>query len=342
MRNDSDKFHDYYEKFYSTIFFPYLEENGIKDIVQLGDLFDRRKYVNFNSLSRARNYFFNQCKDRGINLYTLLGNHDIFWKESLEVSSSGLLLKDYDNIKVYDKPEKLTLGAVTMDMIPWICRENEEEVVSFIQQSKSDLCMGHFEIAGFAMYRGMEAYDGVPMDIFKNYHRVFSGHYHTQSQKGNITYAGTPGEITWQDYKDPRGFHVFDDQTLTSTFVQNPYTMFEKIVYDDSDPLDTSKSEIDPADYKDKFVKVVVVAKNDYYKFDILINSLYNNGVHEVKIVEDYSDFEQGEVDEGIDLEDTLDVLSNYIDRLETDADKTKVKKFMRELYVEATNVEVV
>jgi hypothetical protein len=118
--------------------------------------------------------------------------------------------------------------------------------------------------------------------------------------------------------------------------------MFARIVYDDSEPLDVSKSQINAEDYKEKFVKLVVVQKNDFYKFDLLLNSLYNAGVYELKIVEDFSEFEQGEVDESINLEDTLDVLSNYIDSVETDADKEKIKKFMRELYVEASNVEVV
>ena len=342
MRNDSSRFHDYYEKFYTNVFFPYLEEHNINLVIQLGDLFDRRKYINFLSLSRSKKYFFDVLKERNIQFHTLLGNHDIFWKESVQVNSTGLVLGEYDNVHLYDKPMTLDAGAVMIDMIPWICDENKDEVFKFIDESNSDICAGHFEIAGFAMYRGMEAHDGVASDKFKNYHTVLSGHYHTRSQKGNITYVGTPGEITWQDFNDPRGFHVFDDQTMTMEFIENPYKMFARIVYDDSEPLDVSKPQINPEDYKDKFVKLVVVQKNDFYKFDLLLNSLYNAGVYELKIVEDFSEFEQGEVDESINLEDTLDVLSNYIDSVETDADKEKIKKFMRELYVEASNVEVV
>lgn len=342
MRNDSSRFHDYYEKFYTNVFFPYLEEHKINQVIQLGDLFDRRKYINFLSLSRAKKYFFDIIEENCIDFYTLLGNHDIFWKESLAVNSTQLVLGEYSYIHPIYKPTTINVGALEIDMIPWICEENKDEVFKFIDESKSDICAGHFEIAGFAMYRGMEAHDGVASDRFKNYHTVLSGHYHTRSQKGNITYVGTPGEITWQDFNDPRGFHVFDDQTMTMEFIENPYKMFARIVYDDSEPLDVDKPQIIPEDYKDKFVKLVVVQKNDFYKFDMLLNSLYNAGVYELKIVEDFSEFEQGEVDDNINLEDTLDVLSNYIDSVETDADKEKIKKFMRELYVEASNVEVV
>lgn len=343
MRNDSAKFHDYYEKFYSEVFFPYLEQHGIKDVFQLGDLFDRRKYINFLSLSRARNYFFDPLADNNINLYTLLGNHDIFWKESLKVSSSDLVLRDYDNVFLADQPHTLKFDdGSRFDLIPWICRENEDDVKTFINESKSEYCLGHFEIAGFAMYKGMDAVDGIDPSIFKKYDKVLSGHYHTKSQKGNITYVGTPGEITWQDYNDPRGFHILDTATGELEFIQNPHSIFARIVYDDSEPLNWEMQNINVDDYKDKFVKLIVVAKNDYYKFDLLINSLYNVGVHEVKIVEDFSEYTEGEVDDGINLEDTLDVLDNYIESVETDANKESIKKFMRELYVEASNVEVV
>lgn len=342
MRNDSTKFHEYYEKFYTESFFPYLKEHNIDTVVQLGDLFDRRKYINFLSLQKCRNYFFDILKENNIQFHTLLGNHDIFWKESVQVNSTGLLLKDYDNITLYDKPSKLNIGAVSIDMIPWVCLENEDEVLNFMSESKSDLCFGHFEIAGFAMYRGLIANEGIERDIFKNYHLVCSGHYHTRSKNDNIVYVGTPGEITWQDYNDPKGFHVFDDQTMELEFIENPYNIYAKITYDDTEPLNWEMTHIDPKQYKDKFIKLVVVAKNDHLKFDTLLNSLYHEGVHEVKIVEDLTEFEQGEVDENIDLEDTLDVLDNYIESVQTEHDKEKIKKYMRELYIEATNVEVV
>lgn len=42
-----------------------------------------------------------------------------------------------------------------------------------------------------------------------------------------------------------------------------------------------------------------------------------------------------------IDLEDTSSVVENYIDSLETDVDKDKVKSFMKSLYTEAVNISV-
>jgi hypothetical protein len=199
--------------------------------------------------------------------------------------------------------------------------------------------MGHFEIAGFAMYRGMESHDGLSKEIFDKFDLVFSGHYHHRSSDKHIHYLGNPYELTWQDYNDPRGFHLFDTDTRKLEFIRNPYTMFARVEYDDKEvePID-----IDKVDLKDKYVKLIVVNKTDFYKFDQFIKKLYNKGCSDIKIVEDMSEFNDGEINEEISLEDTLSVLSHYVDTVETDLDKEKIKTYMRSLYTEAVNIEVV
>lgn len=336
-RNDLQLFHDHFEKYYQWMF-EKLEQEGVTHIVQLGDLWDRRKYINFNTLNRARQYFFDQLQARGIQLDTLVGNHDIYWRESVEVNSSDLLLKDYTNVSVHQSPTTINIGNTSIDIIPWICADNEVEVKQFIAGSTSDICAGHFEIASFSMYRGIEAHDGLPMDMFAKYEQVWSGHYHTRSHKDNIIYCGTPYEMTWQDYNDPKGFHIFDTDTRELVFWQSPFNYFHRIEYNDTQEL----FDLNKVDLKDCFVKVVVTNKTDLYKFDNFINKLYSKNCYEVKIVEDLSQFEDGEIGEEINLEDTMDVLSNYIDSIDTEADKEKIKQFMKTLYIEAMNVEVV
>ena len=339
VRGDSLKFHDYYKKFYDTVFFPYVKENNIKEVFQLGDLFDRRKYINFNTLALSKQYFFDQIAALDLNFYTLLGNHDIFWKESLEVSSTGLVLGEYDKyITLIDKPEVIKFeDGTTIDMIPWICKENQEEVFEYIDNSKSDLCFGHFEIAGFPMYKGMVGHHGLSHEMFAKYERVLSGHYHTRSKQENIEYIGTPYEMTWQDYNDPRGFCVFDTETRELEFIRNPYTIHEKITYDDKNQ-DPDASVID---IKDKYVKVAVVNKSDLYKFDQFINELYTKDAHEIKIIEDFSEFNDGEISTEINIEDTMSILSNYVDSVDTEENKEEIKSVLKELYLEAINQEV-
>lgn len=338
-RNDSVAFLDFYEKFYTEFFFPKLELEGITNVLILGDTFDRRKYVNFYALERAKKMFFDVLSDKHIKVHMLVGNHDTYYKNTNDVNSPDLLLKDYSNINVISKPSTINVDGTNICMIPWICQENYVDAMNMMRDTNAEICMGHFEIDGFEMYRGHECHGGLNRDTFSKFDMVFSGHYHHRSTQGNITYLGTPYELTWQDYADPKGFHIFDLSNRRLTFIENPYTMFARIEYDDKDK---EPMNLDTVDLANKYVKLVVVNKTDYYKFDLFVNKLYAKGCHDIKIVEDFSEFENGEVDSDVDLEDTLSILSNYIDSLSTDVDKEKIKTFMKSLYTEAVNLEVV
>ena len=341
-RNDSTVFLDFFQKFYDNTFFTTLDEQGINTVLILGDTFDRRKYVNFYALQRAKEMFFNKLSARGITVHMLAGNHDTYYKNTNDVNSPDLLLREYDNINVIDKPQTIHLDygntAADILMLPWICADNYNQTMTEIQNTSATLCMGHLEIAGFAMYRGMESHEGMDKTLFDKFDLVFSGHYHHRSDDNHIFYLGNPYELTWQDYNDPRGFHLFDTNTRKLEFIQNPYRMFERIEYDDrGDTID-----LDTIDLKDMFIKLVVTNKTDHNKFDKFTTKLYNKGCYEIKIIEDMTDFETGTIDETIDLEDTMSVLNSYIDSVETEADKEKIKSLMKALYTEAINTEVV
>jgi DNA repair exonuclease SbcCD nuclease subunit len=338
-RNDSIAFLDFFQKFYDNTFFPTLDASGIDTVLVLGDTFDRRKYVNFYALDRAKKMFFDKLEERGITVYMLAGNHDTYFKNTNEVNSPDLLLAEYNNIEVIDEPKTINVNGFEVCMLPWICPENYTQSLDEIKNTTSTICMGHLEIAGFAMYRGMESHEGFSAETFSKFDLVFSGHYHHRSNNSNIHYLGNPYELTWQDYNDPRGFHLFDFATRQLDFIENPYRMFERLEYTDKEvePIDLDQLEL-----KDKYIKLVVLEKTDFYKFDKFIQKLYNKGCHEIKIVEDFSEFQEGEINEEINLEDTVSVLSNYIESIETDVDKEKVKSYMRGLYTEAINIEVI
>jgi DNA repair exonuclease SbcCD nuclease subunit len=336
-RNDSQVFLDFYEKFYDNTFFPTLEENEIKTVLILGDTFDRRKYVNFYSLGRAKKMFFDRLAEKDIDVIMIAGNHDTYFKNTNEVNSPELLLKEYKNIQIIDEAVTLDVHGTDVCFVPWVCTDNFDHSMQTMKETRAEICMGHFEIAGFAMYRGMQSNEGFSTDTFTKFDMVFSGHYHHRSNDSHIYYLGNPYELTWQDYNDPRGFHLFDMNNRSLNFIQNPYTMFARLEYDDTKTLD----DLDALDLQGKYVKLVVVNKTDYYKFDKYVQKLYTKGCTEIKIVEDLSEFNEGEVSSDINLEDTLDVLSNYIDSVQTDADKEKIKTFMRTLYTEAVNIEV-
>jgi DNA repair exonuclease SbcCD nuclease subunit len=343
MRNDSLDFHKYIEKFYENTFFPYLKENGITTVVQLGDLFDRRKFINFNSLYLCRKYFFDKLRENDIKFITLLGNHDVSYKNTLEVNSSQLLLNEYDNITVYDSFSTVDFGGIDIDIVPWLCDDNQVEIFEQIKKSKSQICFGHFEIDGFEMERGVTCHGGLDRVKLNKYDVVLTGHFHHKSSDGTITYVGTPYEITWSDYNDPRGFHIFDTDTRELEFIQNPYRMFYKLNYkDEVDNFAQHYRTFDYSVYEGSYVKVVVINKTNPFIFDIVIDSLYKAGAVDVSIVEDFTDtsieLDQDTIDQA---EDTVTILSKYIDNLTLNVDNDKLKVLMRELYVEALNTNI-
>ena len=341
-RGDSLDFHKYFQKFYDEVFFPYLIENDIKVVFQMGDLFDRRKFINFNSLYLSRKYFFEKCERLGIKLHTLIGNHDVAYKNTLEVNSPSLLLNEYSNIEIYEEFDTVDFDGVSIDVVPWICDDNVDDIFNRMKESKAQICFGHFEIAGFEMDRGNVCESGIDKQSLSKYDVVLTGHFHHKSTDGNITYVGTPYEMTWADWNDPKGFHIFDTETREMNFVKNTFSMFHKITYDDGKTTFEDWKEYDFSKLKECYVKVVVLNKQNPFLFDHVIDSLYKAGVSDLSIVEDFTDvnvdLDQDIIDQA---EDTITILSKYIDNLTLDVEPEKLKTLMRELYVEALNTEV-
>ena len=339
MRGDSIAFHNHYREFYTKTFFPYLVQNGITTIFQLGDLFDRRKYISFQSLALCRRYFFDQLVKHNIQCHTLLGNHDIFFKNTLEVNSPDLLLRDYkDHVILYDKPTEW----MDIDIIPWICKDNELEIADFIKRSDKHVCFGHFELAGFEMDRGNICHDGMDPSVLNKYDLVLSGHFHHKSNNGSIVYVGTPGEMTWSDYNDDRGFHILDTETRELTFVQNPDKMFYKIKYNDDEMYYNDIFNTDYSYLNGKFLKIVVEKRNNSFLFDTLIDTITKVAPLEVAVVEDFSEITDN-VEVDIDqAEDTMTILNKYVDGLTLPVESDRIKTVLRDVYSQALSMEIV
>ena len=337
-RSDSIPFDKFFRKFYEETFFPEIDKRGIRHIMHLGDCFDRRKYINFNTLSSCREYFFDEIKKRNIELHMIVGNHDTFFKNTNDVNSPRLLLKDYE-FNVIDTPSELELeDGSKLLMMPWICADNYNQCIEAMKATTSQVMFGHLEIAGFQMYKGHENNEGFNPKLFEKFDLVCSGHFHHRSSNYNITYLGNPYELTWADYDDARGFHIFDTGTRELEFIENPNHIFTKIYYDDTKDIGYGIE-----DFTDKHVKLIVVNKTDYYIFDQFVEKIYKANPLELKIIEDMSEFEaQALGDEPLDVEDTVTLLSQYVESLDTDADKGRIKTLMKTLYVEAQNYESV
>jgi len=329
-RKNSKLFHDYFLKFYEDVFFPVLYSEGIDTVIDMGDTFDSRKGIDFGALTWAKNNYYDRLKEMGITVHTIVGNHTAYYKNTNDINAVDLLLREYDNVKIYSETTPIDVGGLSVLLVPWINKENEERTLSMINKSKSPVCMGHLELIGFRVHRGYIMDHGTDASIFNKFDRVFSGHYHTRSDNGKIFYLGNPYEMYWNDCNDTRGFHIFDTETLEVTPINNPYSIFHVVYYEDHD-----HQLFDARKLENKIVKVVVKKKSDQVKFEKFLDKLYAANVAELKIVENFALQESAEF-EAFESEDTLSILNRYIEEAEIDLDRSRVQKLIQEVYQEA------
>ena len=331
-RKGSKHLHDYFEKFYQDVFFPSLEKHGVTTVVHMGDAFDSRKSIDYQSLEWAKRVVFDPLSKYDVHM--IIGNHDCYYKNTNEVNSPELLLQTYPNIKTYSEVTEVVLDKLKVLFIPWINAENFENTVSSIKTTSSVCAMGHLELNGFRAHRGHVMEDGMDCELFEKFTTVFSGHYHTRSDNGKIFYLGNPYEMFWNDVNDSRGFHIFDTDTLELTQINNPYKLFYNIYYED-----TPYQMFDATEYENKIVKVIVRKKSDPKSFEKFIDKLYSVGIHDLKIVENF-EIQENEDFEIEEDENTLSILNRYIEEAEVEFDKNVIKTIFQDLYKQACEVE--
>jgi DNA repair exonuclease SbcCD nuclease subunit len=331
-RKGSKHLHDYFELFYKNVFFPALEEYGVETVIHMGDAFDSRKSIDYQSLEWSKRVVFNPLKKYDVHM--IVGNHDTYYKNTNEVNSPELLLQTYKNIKTYSKPTEVNIGGLDILFLPWINQENEELSFNTIKKTTCRCAMGHLELQGFRVNRSLIMEHGLQSELFEKFERVYSGHYHTRSNDGKVFYLGNPYEMFWTDVNDTRGFHIFDTETLEHFPINNPYKMFHNIYYED-----TPYQMFDATEYVNKIVKVVVRKKSKPKDFEKFIDKLYSVGVQDLKIVENFDIQESEDFEVGED-ENTMTILNRYIEESEVSLDKDKIKNIFQSIYREACEVE--
>ena len=331
-RKGAKGLHDYFRLFYDNVFFPTLEKEGIDTIIHMGDMFDSRKSIDYQSLEWSREVVFEPMKK--YKVYAIVGNHDCYYKNTNFINSPELLLQNYSNIETYSSINTINVDGLDILFVPWICSENYQESLDAIKASQARVAMGHLELNGFRAHRGHVMEDGMDTKVFDKFEKGYSGHYHTRSDNGKIYYLGNPYEMYWNDVNDKRGFHIFDTETLTHKSINNPYKLFYNIYYED-----TNYKLFNATEYQNKIVKVIVRQKTSPKEFEKFIDKLYGAGVQDLKIVENFelSTNENFDVDED---ENTLSILNRYIDESEFDIDKGIIKNIFKDLYRQSCEVE--
>lgn len=339
-RNDDQVFYDYFRK--STDWFIHEVKNqGVQEIVHLGDVYDRRKYINFVTAHQARVHFLQPINDLGLPIHIIAGNHDEYYNNTHEINSLRELVGNrYSNIKIYSTPTNVTFDGTDILLLPWITDSNKEIAIEAINHTPASILLGHLDLQGFEELKGRVSDHGMDPVLFQKFAAVYSGHFHHPSIRDNIHYLGAFTEHSWADYNDPRGFHILDTTTGETTFFQNPYVMFRMIAYDDRQP--EAMNNMDFSGLMNTYVKVICSSKNDLYAFENFLDRLYKSNPHNITVVEDVNNYIDTTSEDVIDgAQDTPSLLSSFIDGLTLSVNADKLKKLMFGIHSEALTMDL-
>lgn len=343
IRNDSPIMHNHMKKFLDEVFFPILDNQNIDTVIHLGDLVDRRKYINYVTAKRLRDDFLIPLQKRDIDTFIIAGNHDTYYKNTNSINSLRELVDNkFYNVTIYDESggEIILEDKTKLLLLPWICDDNRQQCMKAIEDSTAPIVLGHLELFGYEMFKGQVSDHGDDPKIFDKFDLVCSGHYHTRSSRGNINYLGTPSQYTWSDSVDVKGFHILDTSTRALEFIPNSNQIFHKFFYDD---LNKNMDEVlvfDADIYKDCYVKIVIKNKTNPYWFDLVIERLEKSGAADLQVVEDHFHLDL-EADDDIvnEAEDTMSIIHKFIDGMNINLDRKRVENIIQNLYIEAHDV---
>lgn len=337
VRNNAKVFMKNSSDFYEKTFFPELQKRGIDTIIHGGDFFDNRKTLNVEMIKNIKETFLDKLVEYDMKMFIILGNHDVTYKNTNDINSVELILSPYKNIKIVSQPETLEFDGQKFDFIPWISSEDTYSV-NFIKKSSSPVCIGHFDIVGFEMEKGMLSSHGLDKKLFRKYEMVLSGHYHNKSNQDNITYTGAPFEFTWNDEGIPKYFHIIDTADLSLEPIRNPSTIFRKVYYNDEFPDNLVKV----SDLTNMYVKLIVIKNNDQTKLNAYLEKLQKSEIIDLKVLENFSTMLVADDVENGELLTTEEIIYKYIDNVDTDKlDREKLKKMINALYNEANLLDL-
>ena len=226
-------------KFFEKQFVPYLKKHGIETIFMLGDLFDNRQMINVFIYNEVFKLFNDILKD--FKIHIIPGNHDIFYKTTVDVNSLKFL-KLFDNVTLYEDIELIEMHEKKILMVPWQTDNDAFRKRVADKNIHCDVCMGHFEVIGFKMSNSKSdaCLEGIPVKtLFDNYSLTFSGHFHHRSKKtynnSVIQYIGNPFHLTRHDINEDRGFCILNLEDLSYRFVSNTESLrYVSINYPDA------------------------------------------------------------------------------------------------------------
>jgi DNA repair exonuclease SbcCD nuclease subunit len=329
VRKNNEVFIDSQLRFINEQFIPYLNENGIKKICILGDLFDNRQSTNTKVMNAVHSVF---DKLRNFEIYVLVGNHDTYFTSSIEVNSLKFL-NEFHNVTLIEKITSVEFNNRKFVMAPWIT--NIPEFISQFNGTKCDVCLGHFNIFGFQYNKQKRSEDGIESNIFSGCNKVFTGHFHIRNVQNlygsEIIYIGSPFQLTRNDIDEERGFVVLNTEDLSYEFISNTVSLkYISLKFPEKFSYNRVHNNIVDVhiDYNDRY---------DESKIDRYVKRIeeYEPAVPPNILVDNNTDFGSGMDLNCCNIGSIMDLIREYIDMIEVE-NKEDIYSNLADLYNEA------
>ena len=337
VRNSNIFFMNNQRKFYNKVFFPEIDKRGIKVILHGGDALEDRKNLNTLAIKSLCEMYYDECEKRQITQYQILGNHDVFYRNTNDVHSLDIFDKAYQHLNIIHDTAEIELGGKVFSLMSWINNENLESRLEFIKNTKGDVLLSHLEIKNFEMTAGNVCEHGLDQEILRHIPLVLSGHFHLATQQGNIKYLGNNTQTNRGDLGQKKGFWIIDTDDLSMEFIHNPYDVYNQLYFDN----DINIMDFDVKPYTDQIVVVYIKSYLDVNqkKLNLYIDKL-NRTAHSVTVQElNQISVDSASVDVDIEAIDTIGIINSYIDSaIDKEDQRPKIKNIMHDLYKDALN----
>ena len=128
-----------------------------------------------------RKKFLQKLWEKKIDTHILIGNHDIYYRNTNKVNAIQELCTAPDGVNepwIYEEPKVVDFDGTKILMMPWINPENEAHSLHILNTAEADVCMGHLDLNGFRMMDTWYKHTVMINQIVSRFEKTYSGHFH--------------------------------------------------------------------------------------------------------------------------------------------------------------------
>lgn len=305
---------------------------SIDNIVFLGDLFHDRQKIDVLAYQKTFEIMERNLSSSPLKMTLLLGNHDLWHYERLDVSSVNPL-RTLPGVTVVSEPSVVEIKSdkesFPMGFLPYThdpikdLKKVESEWNARCKDGENKVLGAHIAVDGAvwnSKYKTMSdvtvEHEGdmvrVGPEVFREWDRVFLGHYHA-SQKMNerVEYVGSPLQLSFGEAEQEKHLIIYDTCADALEYVANDFSPKHMII---------NERQVDQKNLKGNFVRLEVDDISGSEMSDLRQKLVEQAGVSSLEI-------KQTRRDESHVIEDAKSILSDedkmiekYVDQVAPDS----------------------